>query len=282
MTVDDSTSWSTKQNIEFDIFIEAIHRFSGHDFSCYSDRSLKRLVCRLMSLQKTESLSSLIPKVMDDEDFRCYVVDNLTVNCSHLFRDPVVFQHLLSDVFSYLRSFPRRSIWIAGCANGEEAYSLAILLKEAGLLKHTHIYATDLSVHALKNAASGVIQSPISADDCQRYRASGGSNELEGYFVTSASGKKLRDELLSHITFEQHNLVQQPEFISAQLVMCRNVFIYFEEEFKIKAMNTLDKSLIPGGYLAMGIKEYINLYESKGRFKWVSRQAGLYRKSLDG
>ncbi len=280
VTEPNSHSWSAKQQIEFDIFIEAIRRFTGHDFSRYSGRSLKRLVRRLMALQKTESLASLIHKVINDHDFRCYVVDNLTVSCSQLFRDPVVFQRITSEVFSYLESFPRRTIWVAGCANGEEAFSLAILLWEAGLLKHTQIYATDISPDALKQATSGLLQLPLTEDDYKNYKQSNGQNNLDDYFDYSSRGVKLRKELLSHITFEQHDLIQQPEFISAQLVLCRNVFIYFEKNTKLSALKVIGNTLISGGYLVMGIKEDINLSESEQRFSLVSRQAGLYRKKL--
>ncbi|MCL1079954.1 protein-glutamate O-methyltransferase CheR [Parashewanella spongiae] len=272
--------WDAKQQIEFDIFIEAIRRFTGHDFSQYSEPSLKRLVRRLMALQKTKSLASLIPRVIDDKHFRDYVIDNLTVSCSQLFRDPVVFQRITSEVFSYLESFPRPIIWVAGCANGEEAFSLAILLSEAGLLKHTQIYATDISPNALEQATSGVLQLPPTEEDRDNYKQSNGQNSLDDYFDYSSHGVKLREELLSHITFEQHDLIQQPEFISAQLVLCRNVFIYFEKTTKLSALEVIRNTLISRGYLVTGIKEDINLYESEKSFVLVSRKAGLYRKKL--
>ena len=127
------------------------------------------------------------------------------------------------------RAFPRLSVWIAGCADGEEVYSLAILLAEAGLLERTQLYATDISPKALENARSGVLKRPLDDDVIQRYQASGGCGDLKTLFFFLYNGQlQIDNDILQRIAFEKHDLVQQPSHVSAHLILCRNVFIYFD------------------------------------------------------
>lgn len=263
--------------IEVDLFIEAIKRLTGHDFSQYSRASVHRLLQKLMHLEKESSLTMLIPKMIDSPEFCEKVINQITVSSSALFRDPKLFQHITQDVLSYLRSFPKLSIWIAGCANGEEAYSLAISLHEAGLLGRTNLYATDISTDALSQAKLGILYYGITDDDQHRYRESGGLYDLTDYFHSGANGSIFKKELLSRIHFERHDFLQQPSFTSANFILCRNVFIYFDRELKDKAINRLLQSLLPNGYFAAGIKEDINGCESMKHLALVSREAGLYR-----
>ena len=212
--------------------------------------------------------------------FRRNVIDRLTVSYSVMFRDPELFKRLKDDVLLYLQSFPRLSVWIAGCADGEEVYSLAILLAEAGLLERTQLYATDISPAALENARSGILQRPLDEDVVERYQASGGSRELRDYFSPANGQLKINSDLLQRIAFEKHDLVQQPNHVSAHLILCRNVFIYFGHDLKDRVLDKLADALMPGGFLAIGVEESISLCGAYRRFDILSRKAGLYRKKL--
>lgn len=234
MTKDQQNQCQLKEKIELDLFLEALFQFHGYNLKNYSRDSLMRRVKSLMHKQKLDSISALIPLLANSESFRSHAINHLTVNVSALFRDPDVFAKLKQYVFPYLKSYPRLSIWIAGCAEGLEAYSLAILLEEEGLLERTHIFATDISSKVLKQASSGVLSESLNSEDVERYNQSSGIVSLSDYFVTAYGKQKLKQQILSKITFEHHDLTQQPAFLSAQLILCRNVLIYFDKKLKKK------------------------------------------------
>ncbi|PCJ29257.1 MAG: chemotaxis protein CheR [Gammaproteobacteria bacterium] len=238
-----------------------------------------RRVKSLVAKQRLNSISELIPLLAHDEDFRTQSLNHLMVNVSSLFRDPNVFAKLKQEVFPYLTSFARLSIWVAGCAEGLEAYSLAILLEEEGLLDRTQIYATDINSEVLKQAASGVLVDSLNADDALRYNESLGKSSLSDYFVTAYGKQKLKQELLAKISFEHHDLTQQAPFLNAQLVLCRNVLIYFDKTLKNKVVNTLWDSLDETGYLVIGTKESIEYLDIDYDYTVTDEKTRIYKKS---
>lgn len=265
-------------DIELDLLLEALYRFCGYDLRGYSRPSLKRLAYGVLMSHNLKHISELIPKLAHDEGLRAEIIDGLTVSYSILYRDPEMFNRVRQDVFSYLKSFPRLSIWVAGCADGEEVYSLAVLLAENGLLGRTRLYATDINQTALENASSGILQRPLDQGCIERYRASGGQCDLMDYFDQTAEGMRLKPELLKQITFTRHNLVQQACHVSAHMILCRNVFIYFDHDLKEHVLSKLAGALIEEGYLAIGLEESISLCDSYARFDILSRKASLFRK----
>lgn len=265
---------------ELDLLLEALYRFCDYDLRQYGRRSLMRLIQNILAENDLHYISDLIPRIAHDLEFRRNIIDRLTVSYSVMYRDPELFKRLRDDVFLYLQSFPRLSVWIAGCADGEEVYSLAILLAEAGLLHRTQLYATDISPGALANARSGVLQRPLDDDVIERYRESGGCSDLRRYFVAEDGGLRLQADILQRIAFEKHDLVQQPSHVSAHLILCRNVFIYFDHELKDRVLDKLGDALLDQGFLAIGVEENISLCSAYRRFDILSRKAGLFRKKL--
>lgn len=265
---------------ELDLLLEALYRFCDYDLRQYGRRSLMRLIQNILAEYGLHHVSDLIPMVAHDMSFRRTVIDRLTVSYSVMYRDPELFKRLRDDVFLYLQSFPRLSVWVAGCADGEEVYSLAILLAEAGLLERTQLYATDISPKALENARSGILQRPLDDDVIQRYQASGGTDDLKRYFSSNNGQLQIDSDILQRIAFEKHDLVQQPSHVSAHLILCRNVFIYFDHRLKNKVLAKLGDALMVNGFLAIGIEESISLCEAYSRFDILSRKAGVYRKKL--
>ena len=263
---------------EMQMVIDCIYHSCGHDFSQYSQVSMQRLVENMRLEERLVHIAELVPKILHDQQFKQQLVDRLTISYSQLFRDPQLFQKLRTEVFPLLLSYPRISIWVAGCATGEEVYSLAIMLHEAGLLQRCQIYATDVSGAALRVASSGKLRFSVTPEDQQRYQASGGQRKLTDYF-SAQQQYTLSETLLSQIIFERHDLIQQPEFISAQLVLCRNVFIYFERALQNRVLQLLIDSLTNGGYLAMGVEENIGFCDNFKKLEIVSRKAGLYKKN---
>ncbi len=274
---------SAKQTLELDeleLLLEALYRFCDYDLRQYGRRSLLRLIHNVLAEHGLQHISELIPLVAHDQAFRRSVIDRLTVSYSVMFRDPELFKRLKDDVLLYLQSFPRLSIWIAGCAEGEEVYSLAILLSEAGLLERTQLYATDISPKALESARSGVLKRAFDDEVAERYRASGGNKELRDYFSGVDGQLRIDKAILQRIAFERHDLVQQPNHVSAHLILCRNVFIYFDHVLKNRVLDKLGDALMPGGFLAIGVEENISLCNAYNRFDILSRKAGLFRKKL--
>lgn len=265
---------------ELELLLEALYRFCDYDLRQYGRRSLLRLIQNILAEHGLHHVSDLIPLVAHDASFRRTVIDRLTVSYSVMYRDPELFKRLRDDVFLYLQSFPRLSVWVAGCADGEEVYSLAILLAEAGLLERTQLYATDISPKALENARSGILQRPLDDDVIQRYQASGGVSDLRCYFSSSNGQLKLNKDILQRIAFEKHDLVQQPSHVSAHLILCRNVFIYFDHALKNKVLAKLGDALMASGFLAIGVEENISLCAAYNGFDVLSRKAGVYRKKL--
>lgn len=262
---------------ELELVITTINKCCGQSFDGYSPRSIRRLVEGIMHDEQLKYISLLIPKILYDIAFQEKIVDKMTVSYSQLFRDPSLFSKLKQDVLPQLATYPRISLWVAGCATGEEAYSLAILLDEAGLLEQSQIYASDISSQALKSAASGKLDSALTEQDEMRYQQSGGTKSLKYYF-DNENGNRLCQRLMSHIVFERHDLANQSSFLSAQLVLCRNVFIYFERELQNRVLLLLLDSTTNRGYVAVGIEENISFCNNSSSLELISRKAGLYRK----
>lgn len=266
------------EQIELDLLLEALYRFCDYDLRHYGRRSVFRLVQNILAEQGLKHVSELIPKVAYDNELRRNIIDSLTVSYSVMFRDPELFLRLRDDVCLYLQSFPRLSVWVAGCADGEEVFSLAIMLAEAGLLSRTQLYATDISPKALENARSGRLRRPLDDEMLARYQASGGEEDLQKYFYKQDGQLFLQSELLQKIAFEKHDLVQQPSHVSAHLILCRNVFIYFNSELKDQVLAKLADALLDDGFLAIGVEENISFCAAYKNFDILSRKAGLFRK----
>ena len=267
-----------EQDAELELFLESVIRLQGYDFTGYARTSLKRRVLGLLQESNVEHILELIPLLVKDGSFNKKVVDRLTVNLSELFRDPFTFDALRKKVFPYLRTFPRLDIWIAGCATGEEVYSIAILLEEAGLLDRCYIHATDISEVALSQAASGMVKESLDDATIERYKAAGGQASLSDYLTCKFGKSKLKQSLLGRITFHRHDLVQQPVFTSAQLVLCRNVLIYFNTQMHERVLNLLFDSMVDTGYLMIGSKESLDAYSIRKRLDLVDKAGRIYHR----
>ncbi|NQZ82333.1 MAG: protein-glutamate O-methyltransferase CheR [Colwellia sp.] len=266
------------KNIEIDLFITAIKEKVGYDLSGYARASIKRRIEQLVIDENVTCIAELIPKLLYSKECQANYINRLTVNVSELFRHPNSFLSLRKSVLPYLESFPRRDIWIAGCATGEEAYSMAILLEEVGLLNNTQIHATDINTEVLKQAKTGILTKGLNKDDAARYQASGGTSSLSNYFSTAYNKHKLSQHLLDHISFSHHNILQDKVFCSAQLVMCRNVMIYFDLNTQNSALALFHNSLVQNGYLVIGEKESLINSPLINLLKTIDEPAKIYQR----
>lgn len=269
----------TSKHLQTELFIRAVREVYGLDFSNYARPSLLRRIERLQNKEHIRTIAELIPPLFTDADFRKRVVATLTVSVSELFRDPGMYRHIKQDIFPYLATFPKLTIWVAGCARGEEAYSLAIMLEEAKLLSRTTIYATDIAPQVLEQARSGVLFEAISRDDVQRYQAAGGQASLLDYFTTAHKMSKLHDRYLRHIYFQEHDLVNEAPLVSPNVIFCRNVLIYFNRSLQAQVLSQFDQALPNKGYLIIGPKESLD-EQFASRYDLIDREYNIWRKGM--
>lgn len=236
-------------------FTKELFDYTGYDFSDYSQSSLNRRIQRIMILWKVENLEGLLQMLKNKPELISNFVHLLTVPYTSMFRDPTFFLSLRTNVIPYLRTFPLIRIWSAGCSTGEEAYSIAILLKEAGLLERALIYATDLNPFSLEIAKKGVYPLEYIKEYCGNYHKAGGLNGLSSYFTANYGHAVFDEELKGKIIFSTHNLVSDASFNSFQLILCRNVLIYFERVLQNKVIKLFHDSLENSGFMALGSKE---------------------------
>jgi len=243
------------EQLEMHLFLEALYRRHGYDFRNYAMASMRRRVRRLMDRSGASSVSAMIPALLRDEDFLPLAVETLSINVSEMFRDPEFFTALRREAIPYLKTFPFIKIWHAGCASGEEAYSLAIVLKEEGLYDRTTIFATDLNPKSLEQAKSGIFPLGSVKSFAAGYLAAGGKGAFSGYYLARYGSAIMDAALRKNVTFAPHNLATDGIFGEMHLILCRNVLIYFDRSLQYRALRLFDESLTHGGILALGSKE---------------------------
>lgn len=266
-----------REDVELDLFVRALQQRHGYDFSGYARASFKRRVQTLVDHFGLANISQLTERVLHWDDCIPDVIARLSVPVSDMFRDPEVFDCLRRDVFPVLASYPHINIWQAGCAHGEEVYTLAILLTEAGLYERTRIYATDISAHALDVAREGIYASRELQNWASSYLQAGGQGTLSDYFHARYGHIKLDESLRRNVVFSTHNLVADAVFCEAQLILCRNVLIYFRPPLQQRAIALFRDSLVRGGYLCLGNKESLSFTGHAGAFSAVDSRHAIYR-----
>jgi chemotaxis protein methyltransferase CheR len=265
------------EDIEVQLFIRAMQLRHGYDFSEYAPASLKRRVQQLVRTHDTGSISELNRRLLHEEGFVARVIEGLSVPVSDMFRDPPVFRTLRDKVFPVLTSYPEINIWQAGCAHGQEVYSLAILLEEAGLYERSRIYATDFSDAALAIAAEGIYATREARDWSRNYMEAGGSHSLSDYYSARYDFIKLDKRLRRNVTFFNHNLVTDEVFCEAHLILCRNVLIYFSNTLQDRTLGLFRDSLVRGGFLCLGTRENIDFSPAAAGFADVDHALRIYQ-----
>ncbi|WP_316819966.1 protein-glutamate O-methyltransferase CheR [Pedobacter gandavensis] len=239
----------------------------GYDFTGYSKASLKRRINRLYALDKSLSFAEFRYKLSNDPIYFKRFVEQITVNVTEMFRDPEFFKTLRMQVLPQLGTYPFIRIWLAGSSTGEEAYSISIVLKELNLLHKSLIYATDLNPTVLEKAAQGMFSMSQMKQYSENYIAAGGTKDFSSYYSANYSLAKFDDELKSKIIFSTHNLVSDHSFNEFQLILCRNVLIYFDRDLQNKVLELFNDSLDDLGYLALGTKETIEFSDIHKQYK---------------
>jgi chemotaxis protein methyltransferase CheR len=257
---------------EMELLLDDVSALYGYDFSQYSKASLKRRLNRICLVDKFASFAELRYKVISDKSYLQRFVEEITVNVTEMFRDPLFYKKLRNDILPKLGTYPFIRIWVAGCSTGEEAYSIAILLKEINLYHKALIYATDINPTVIEKASKGIFQLSVMKQYSENYIHSGGTVDFSSYYTAMYDVVKLQEDLKSRILFSTHNLVSDSSFNEFQLIMCRNVLIYFDKNLQNKVFELFDYSLQPLGYLALGDKETIRFSLLEKRYKQFKGQ----------
>ena len=257
---------------ELEILINEVYENYGYDFSGYSMASFKRRVDRIYQMDGFNNFQSFLEKATNDADYFSRMIEEITVNITEMFRDPHFYKTLQTEILPVLATKPFIRIWHAGCSTGEEVYSMAILLKEANLLGKSLLYATDISPMVLDVAREGVFPLRMMKQYSENYMASGGKKDFSHYYTANYGFAKFSEDLSSKMVFSQHNLVSDRSFNEFDLILCRNVLIYFDKDLQERALHLFDDSLSNLGYLALGTKETIKFTSMQKRYKQLEKE----------
>ncbi|TRX75251.1 CheR family methyltransferase [Pseudomonas mangiferae] len=264
--------------IELRLLIEAIYLKYSYDFRDYSGASLKRRVLHALTQFDCKTISALQERVIHEPQAFMQLLQYLTIPVSEMFRDPSYFLALRQQVIPVLRTYPSLKIWIAGCSTGEEVYSMAILLKEEGLLDRSILYATDINPHSLEKARQGIFSLDNIRGYTENYQKAGGRQSLSDYYIAAYDGALFDKALRERMTFADHSLATDSVFAETHLISCRNVLIYFNKKLQNRAFGLFHESLCHRGFLGLGSKESLDFSNYAQRFEAVQRQERIFRK----
>lgn len=255
-----------------------ILRQYNYDFSDYASASFFRRINRFIQLKVITDFPTLINRITSEENFFIDCLNELTVNYTEMFRDPGMFCILQEQIFPHFKSYPRLKIWSAGCSSGEEVFSLSILLHENNLLEKSRIYATDISTRMIQTAQQGIYPLLKFKDYAANYLWAGGHYTLSHYYVTRNGLVQFSKFLSQNTTFSSHNLVSGQPFNTFQLIICRNVLIYFNRELQERVIKLLADSLSLNGYLIIGPKETLYFSKHRHQFELINQEYKIYQK----
>jgi chemotaxis protein methyltransferase CheR len=266
------------EKIELELFLEALYRRYGYDFRHYARASVRRRARHILSKSGHEHLGDLIPLLLRDEQFAVKAIYDFSITVTEMFRDPDFYRVVRQVIAPYLKTYPFIKIWVAGCATGEEVYSLAILLQEEGVYNRVKLYATDFNDLALQKAADGIYPLKDVQQYTSNYQKAGGRHSFADYYHAEYDSAIMKQALKSNITFVNHNLVTESAFGEMLVIFCRNVLIYFDRSLQNWVLNMFAESLSRGGFLCLGSKETLEFSSVYDQFKVVDVDQRIYQK----
>lgn len=263
---------------EIGALAEAIFSRYNHDFRDYSPASLRRRVLYALTQFQVTTIGDLQERVLRSPDAFLRLLQFLTVPVSEMFRDPGYYRALREQVMPVLRTYPSIKVWVAGCSTGEEVYSMAILLREEGLLEKSILYATDINPQSLDKARQGIFALGTLKNYTANYQRSGGLRSLSDYYTAAYDGARFERSLRDKITFADHSLATDSVFAETHLISCRNVLIYFNKRLQNRALGLFHESLCRRGFLGLGSKESLDFSCHAKSFEDVVRTERIFRK----
>lgn len=276
----DSNTKNQIINIEIQLILEAIYNKYGYDFRNYSKAHIKRRLLNRVATSKLKSISEMQHKVLHEPEFFEILLRDLSINVTEMFRDPGFYLALRKEVIPVLKTYPFIKVWHAGCSTGEEVYSFAVVLKEEGLYDRTQIYATDFNHDVLDIAKKGIYPIDRIKEFTANYQAAGGTHSFSDYYMANYNSVIYDPSLKKNLVFAEHNLVTDSVFAEVNLIICRNVLIYFNKELQSRVISLFYDSLNNGGFLGLGSKETIQFTTKGDHFEVIDKNEKIYKKKI--
>jgi chemotaxis protein methyltransferase CheR len=268
-------------DIEITLLLEGVFLKYGYDFRQYSEAHIKRRIMNRMSMSGIDQISQLQTHVLNDEVFAFIFLHDLSITVTEMFRDPGFYKSLRKNIIPILKTYPYIKIWHAGCSTGEEAYSMAIILQEEGLYDRATIYATDFNQIALNQAKEGIISNKMIREYTINYQLSGGKKTFSDYYISDYDNVIMNHSLRKNIVWANHNLVTDSVFAEVNVVLCRNVLIYFDQDLQNKVQALFYTSLLNGGILCLGSKEGLRFSNFNDKYIELDNKQRIYKKKYN-
>lgn len=266
------------EQIEIELLLEGIYQHYGFDFRSYAYASIRRRLWKRIEAEGLSTISALQDRVLHEPDMMERLLLDLSINVTAMFRDPGFYKIFRQQVVPTLRTYPFIRIWHAGCATGEEVYSMAILLEEEGLYERSRIYATDINEVVLQKAKSGIFPIDRMQEYTENYIAAGGKRAFSDYYIAKYDGALFAPTLTKNVVFSQHNLVTDRSFSEFNVILCRNVLIYFDKTLQARVLTLFYDSLAMFGVLALGSKESLRFSPYEECYEQINGPEKIYRK----
>lgn len=265
-------------DLEIDLLLKAVFRLSGYDFRLYNRSSITRRIENRMRISNLSTITELTNMIIHNKDYLHQILNDFSINVTEMFRNPSFFKAFREEIIPKLRDFPQIRIWHAGCATGEEVFSMAILMEEEGLMDKTVIYATDMNEDVLEKAKNGVFPIHKMQAYTKNYQLAGGKESFSQYYKTDRQYAYFHKSLLENIIFAQHNLVTDQSFNEFHIIICRNVLIYFTQKLQNQVHHLFYESLMNGGFLGLGDKETLRFIDIVSNYNEVNNSERIYQK----
>lgn len=269
------------QKIEINLLLDGLYQMYGYDFRGYVRSSVSRRILHRMRAERLSTITALLEQVLHKQDFLERLLNDLSIQMTEMYRDPSFFAAFRREVVPLLRNLPEIRIWHAGCATGEEVYSMAILMLEEGLAEKTRIYATDMNEKGLITAKKGAFPLNKMQQYTKNYLKAGGKKAFSEYYTTDHQFAYFYPTLNENLIFGQHNLVTDSSFNEFHVVLCRNVMIYFDNDLQQKVHNLIYNSLVSGGFIGLGSKESLLCLPKGMQYEEFNLNERIYRKGID-
>jgi chemotaxis protein methyltransferase CheR len=266
------------EDIEIQLLLEGIYRYYGFDFRNYAISSMRRRIRKILVNEELATVSALQDRILHQPDCLKRFLLSVTVNVTSMFRDPSFFLTFRQHVVPLLHTYPYIRIWHAGCSEGQEVYSMAILLHEEGLYQRCRIYATDSNELVLQRAKSGIYPLELMQEYTQLYLQAGGKRSFSEYYTAAYDSAIFRASIRENVLFSQHNLATDRSFNEFNIILCRNVLIYFDPILQRRVHQLFYESLIRFGILALGRQESLRLSPFADRYEPVDKREKIYRR----
>jgi chemotaxis protein methyltransferase CheR len=266
------------EQIEIELLLEGIYQHYGFDFRSYAYASIRRRLWKRIDAEGLSTISALQDRVLHEPELMERLLLDLSVNVTAMFRDPGFYKIFREQVIPTLRTYPFIRIWHAGCASGEEVYSMAILLEEEGLYERSRIYATDINEVVLQKAKSGIFPLDRMQEYTENYIAAGGKRAFSDYYIAKYDGALFSPSLTKNVVFSQHNLVTDRSFSEFNVILCRNVLIYFDKTLQARVLTLFYDSLAMFGVLVLGSKESLRFSPYEECYEQINGPEKIYRK----